>query len=758
VAALVRTMADVAERADSADLVQWRPSGLAEPPSDGAAPSVGRVSPQTRLVLEVAAVLGCSFDVADVAKVLRCPVATLAHPVREALGANLLVDRGMLAFSGDRTHRAVYDAIPSAVRKALQVEVARALLGECPDPAVPGPSLHPVEVAKALERAADDAEVESPRVAARLRLLVLDLASGEGRMSPERTLCTVHLLVRAGDAAQAQALAAAALREAPPSEVRAQLHLELATSLMDEGRAESALRHATVALAMEETPSQLQASLWATRSAAHCRLGDATSTMVSGRRALVLARRSHQTAAACRALLAMSEAEQMSGRLGHSLRQIEQALQLALSARAAIPMTEPLWAHGRALMLLDRLTEASASFEGGRREEERRSSGRTVTLGHACRASLMLQRGQLEHAWSEAQAGLDSASVLGTWEAAAELYAVMVEVLALRGELDRAGDLVRKAALFDPQDIRGRLALMWAAAHVEEERGEPRQAWTCVTTALRLPPQGLQGFLVDPLGGARLARLAITVGDRRGALSAVRLSERLAALNPGVLTIEASAALARGMVHGEAARLQEGVGLLRSSDRPIALAWACEAAARQDGVLAKPSRRRLMEEARAEYERFGATGFAAHSWDQGPSGPVTPARDGPAICRTVWQSLTSAERRIADEVSRGLTNREIARRLFISQNTVESHLKHIYPKLGIHSRSQLAVMVATHEEPAPANHSHGAYHSPPAYGSGPGDGPRVAPLLLPRGRPTAEKARSEASRPHESSELPGRPQ
>jgi DNA-binding CsgD family transcriptional regulator len=199
--------------------------------------------------------------------------------------------------------------------------------------------------------------------------------------------------------------------------------------------------------------------------------------------------------------------------------------------------------------------------------------------------------------------------------------------------------------------------------------------------------------------------LAITVGDRRGALSAVNLSERLAALNRGVVTIEASAALARGMVHGEAARLEEGVALLRASDRPIALAWACEAASGQDGVLAVPARRRLMEQARVEYERVGATGCAAHVRDQLPSAPVPRAPDGAASQPAAWQSLTSAERRIADEVSRGLTNREVARCLFISQNTVESHLKHIYPKLGIHSRMQLAVMVATHGEPAPVNGS-----------------------------------------------------
>jgi DNA-binding CsgD family transcriptional regulator/tetratricopeptide (TPR) repeat protein len=705
VAALVRTMADVARRAGSADLVQWRPSGLSQPPSDGAAHPVGRVSPQTRLVVEVAAVLGRSFDVADVAKVLMCPVATLAPAVREALGANLIVDRGILAFSCGRTHRAVYHAIPSAVRKAMQVEVARALLVERPDSAVPRPSLYPDDVAKALHRAADAAEVESPRAAARLRLLALDLASGEDRESPEHTLRTVHLLARAGHAAQAQAMATAALRLALPSELQAQLHLELATSLLDEGRAGNALQHTTAALEMPETPSRLRALLWATQCAAHCRLGDATSTMVSGRRALAFARRSDERSAACRALLAMSEAEQMSGRLGKSLHQIEQALKLGVSDRDGIPMIQPQWAHGRALMLLDRLTEASASFEDGRREEERRGSGRTVTLGYACRASLMLQRGQLEQAWSEAQAGVESASVLGTWEAAAELAAVMIEVSTLRGELDRAGDFVHKAALFDPRDVRGRLALMWAIAHVEEERGESRRAWTRVTTVFRLLPHRLQGLIADPLGGARLARLAITVGDRGGALSAVNLSERLAALNRGVVTIEASAALARGMVHGEAARLQEGVALLRSSDRPIALAWACEAASRQDGVLAKPARRRLMEQARVEYERVGATGCAAHAGDQLPSAPVARAPDEAAMHPDHWQSLTSTELRIADEVSRGLTNREVARCLFISQNTVESHLKHIYPKLGIHSRTQLAVMAARHGEPAPANGS-----------------------------------------------------
>lgn len=52
--------------------------------------------------------------------------------------------------------------------------------------------------------------------------------------------------------------------------------------------------------------------------------------------------------------------------------------------------------------------------------------------------------------------------------------------------------------------------------------------------------------------------------------------------------------------------------------------------------------------------------------------------------------LTTAERRVADLAAEGRTNAEIAAQLFISVNTVETHLRHIYAKLGIGSRRALA--------------------------------------------------------------------
>jgi len=53
------------------------------------------------------------------------------------------------------------------------------------------------------------------------------------------------------------------------------------------------------------------------------------------------------------------------------------------------------------------------------------------------------------------------------------------------------------------------------------------------------------------------------------------------------------------------------------------------------------------------------------------------------------ERLTAQELQIAQLAARGLSNREIAERLFVSHRTIGSHLYHIFPKLGITARTQL---------------------------------------------------------------------
>jgi DNA-binding CsgD family transcriptional regulator len=61
-----------------------------------------------------------------------------------------------------------------------------------------------------------------------------------------------------------------------------------------------------------------------------------------------------------------------------------------------------------------------------------------------------------------------------------------------------------------------------------------------------------------------------------------------------------------------------------------------------------------------------------------------------------WASLTPTERDVVRLVSDGLANNDIATWLFVSPRTVETHLAHVYTKLGLTSRVQLVQEAARH--------------------------------------------------------------
>jgi len=66
--------------------------------------------------------------------------------------------------------------------------------------------------------------------------------------------------------------------------------------------------------------------------------------------------------------------------------------------------------------------------------------------------------------------------------------------------------------------------------------------------------------------------------------------------------------------------------------------------------------------------------------------------------------LTETESRVAALVARGRTNREIASAMFVTENTVQTHVRHIFQKLGVRSRTELAVQILSEPaRPAPAS-------------------------------------------------------
>jgi DNA-binding NarL/FixJ family response regulator len=125
-------------------------------------------------------------------------------------------------------------------------------------------------------------------------------------------------------------------------------------------------------------------------------------------------------------------------------------------------------------------------------------------------------------------------------------------------------------------------------------------------------------------------------------------------------------------------------GFLLKDARPAQLVEAIEVVAAGDALLAPAVTRRLLE-------RFAE------------SGPIGPRERSPAL-----QSLTEREVEVLRLVARGMSNAELADRLFLSETTVKSHVSSVLRKLGLRDRVQAVVLayeagvVRAGERPEPA--------------------------------------------------------
>jgi DNA-binding CsgD family transcriptional regulator/predicted negative regulator of RcsB-dependent stress response len=246
-------------------------------------------------------------------------------------------------------------------------------------------------------------------------------------------------------------------------------------------------------------------------------------------------------------------------------------------------------------------------------------------------------------------------------------------VAAHLGEFDRARELAKRG--------EGR----WIRGLVEAWGGNPAEAVEYFAAAKRADPDLRDPTMIwfDGEHAAALLELgrideAIELLDKWEE-DATRVGRAWALAH--VTRCRGLVAAARGDVDEAQALLEEAVQALADVEDPFGRARALLAL----GVVRRRARqkraaREAIEAAVKAFEELGAAGWAEKA--RGELGRIGG--------RTREQGLSPAERRVAELVADGRTNREVAAELFLGERTVESHLSRVYAKLGVRSRTELA--------------------------------------------------------------------
>lgn len=201
----------------------------------------------------------------------------------------------------------------------------------------------------------------------------------------------------------------------------------------------------------------------------------------------------------------------------------------------------------------------------------------------------------------------------------------------------------------------------------------------------------LRGLIQWRLIGPALVRLCVATGrDAQAAVIADQVCTVAArSTSPSAA---ATARRARGLATRDTRLLVEAADALLATPRRIEAAGACEDALRR---LLETDRRsshveRLLHVAEECYLRAGAIAAVARLGDVREQAGLGVRAVPSGRARFGWSSLTPKELAVVRLVSLGRSNPDIAAELVISRRTVEVHLSHIFQKVEVSNRTQLA--------------------------------------------------------------------
>ena len=516
---------------------------------------------------------------------------------------------------------------------------------------------------------------------------LLSLASGltpEPELREERTLRTMDALVGSGDA-----LAAAALVRDIDSMGETPLHHAVLGYLaIVQGKAAEAEGHLTRAWHLTDVyqDARVKAIIgqrYVLHSLAQCR---ATELVKWADRTVSLAPRDAPESLEARAIRGLGQS---------SLGQAEEALAayktLSEEGPRGAQSQRVVMARGWINLAIDEIDDARSELEAALPTDFLGGSLRISLWAHAWLARVHFLSGRWDDALDTAQRGLDLAARSGMTLVVPLLHWTVSQIHILRDEVAAAENSLRlgDARALDYSIMRIPAALAWATA------AETRADYRGVVRVLAPFAAEAFGDMVDEPGywpWADIYANALVMEGRHEEAESFLVPREKSARLRGHRSAIARLAYprgrllgARGDIGGARRCFEEALDLL--ADLPLDVDRARVNFAFGQ-TLRRAGRRRDAEvaigEARQIFSAIGAVTYVGRC-DRELNAPSAKTAAGQLASR-----LTVQERRVAHEVSRGRSNREIATELYISEKTVQYHLTRIFAKSGVTSRGQLA--------------------------------------------------------------------
>ena len=681
---------------------------LGKVPDDLRATVIRRVRSLGADVLEVltaAAVLGPDVGIDALSELAEQRPRRIDAAIENATVAGLLAaspKAGHVGFAHDLVREALADHVPELIRQRFHAAFYRRqhALGEAPEQLATHVIAGAVNGPDAIETLILARLAVSPDTALRYVDHALELARRSTPPLPRDELLRLatfrcDALLWNGRPDDAIATARAALAQfdeagagADPSSLVWELRTTISHALFVAGRADEAVDSwvrspvdAPPIIRAGESAEMAFASLFAGRLNAARDLADEALAYCAESPA-----GEPRTTAQCIASLVLGWVRGTAGDIEGALTVLQEAIALSVWAGPTAHRLGPHLVLGTFLSASGRTDEALASVARDEADASDDAQLVRVPFRHALRAVADYRSAAWDDALAEVEAGLAAADDLKVHVVDSWLRSVGSLIAVRRGQTDVAARFLEGAA-------GGALGSDWlvqASAELARAAGDDAKATELLGLVCDI------GMAVGSrISAAQVApdlvRGALALGRRDRAEQVRTMLEWIGPEQPPCY--RGVRRWVEGLLDGDASMIESAADLLVAWPIEQARAWVDAAALGAGGTS-------RLGDAIAVFESVGATALVDEALRAVPEEPTGPARRRSASAAKVgWDAVTATERRVLALVGQGLSNAEVAAALVVSRRTVESHLAHVYAKVGISSRIALVRYLAHHPVP-----------------------------------------------------------